>query len=401
MRLRTPDDHVGGIIRNNMIFRAAGQAGDLGIGVWDSPGTHVVNNTIVQSGTYPNAIEVRFANATGVVVRNNLVDGAIVMRTGAQAQVSDNVGGAVPALFVAPSTGDLHLRPTSFQAIDRAVATADATVDFDGDPRPQGVAPDVGADEWRGVSSAPAITGDVLGASRPLPGAWIWVTGAARAWARTASDGSYQVAPLPQGGSFTVTPSAPGWAFSPASRHLSSLSGPTTIDFSGTRVPITTAGAEDVHVRGGSYATANYGGSTTLFVQQSTLAGLNREAWLKFDVGSAGPVNGARLRVYAWVSNTLTPSVKLRVSGTGATNWSEYGLTWSSRPSTRTPLATFTVTGTSVNYYEIDVSDYVRAEQAAGRTLLSFVVDGVADTPASVRIISADASSGQPVLWVW
>ena len=141
----TPTDHAGGIIRNNFIYRDPWVQGDAGVNVIDSPGTIVSHNTIVTSGTYPNAIEYRFRAATGVIVVNNLTDAAIRARDGATADVRNNVTTATRAMFVAPTAGDLHLRPDASAAIDRGVPT-DTGTDWDGTPRPRG-APDVGADE--------------------------------------------------------------------------------------------------------------------------------------------------------------------------------------------------------------------------------------------------------------
>ena len=47
---RTPNDHTGGIVRNNFIYRNV--AGDSAIYVADSPGTQVLHNTILISRTY-------------------------------------------------------------------------------------------------------------------------------------------------------------------------------------------------------------------------------------------------------------------------------------------------------------------------------------------------------------
>jgi hypothetical protein len=80
---RTPDDHTGGIIRNNFIYRDKTIAGDAAIGVFDSPNTQVLHNTILASGTYFSPIEYRFAQTTGVLVANNLLDGAVLARDGA------------------------------------------------------------------------------------------------------------------------------------------------------------------------------------------------------------------------------------------------------------------------------------------------------------------------------
>jgi hypothetical protein len=145
---RTPDDHSGGIIRNNFIYRQASVAGDAAIGVFDSPNTQVLHNSILGSGTYASLIEYRFANSTGVQIASNLLDGRILARDGATGTVSGNVTTATAALFVNPSAGDLHLVQTAAAAIDRVAVLANATVDWDGQPRPSGAAADVGADEY-------------------------------------------------------------------------------------------------------------------------------------------------------------------------------------------------------------------------------------------------------------
>lgn len=142
---RTPDDHSGGIIRNNVIVRHAGMGGDVAIGVFDSPGTIVVHNTVLLNGQYPNAIEYRFANTSGVRIVNNLADARAQARDGASASLQGNVWTAAPSWFVNPTAGDLHLESAASLAIDRGVATSDAADDWDGEPRTG--APDVGADE--------------------------------------------------------------------------------------------------------------------------------------------------------------------------------------------------------------------------------------------------------------
>lgn len=142
-------DHQGGTIRNNMIVREPWVVrGDVAINVSDSPNTSVVHNTVLLAGTYPNAIEYRFPTTTGVRIVNNLTDAAIRSRDGAAATVLGNVTTVKPSLFVNPEASDLHLVPWATAAIDKGVPTPDVSVDWDGDARPSGSAPDVGADEF-------------------------------------------------------------------------------------------------------------------------------------------------------------------------------------------------------------------------------------------------------------
>jgi hypothetical protein len=150
---RTPNDHTGGIVRNNFIYRDASvEGGDVAIAVFDSPGTKVLNNSIyINGGSYPNAIEYRFAGASGVVIANNLTNKIIVARDGAPAAtVINNNTSATVGMFVNAAAGDLHLVSSATDAIDKASGSVmgDVPLDWDGVPRGTGGMPDIGADEF-------------------------------------------------------------------------------------------------------------------------------------------------------------------------------------------------------------------------------------------------------------
>jgi hypothetical protein len=143
---RTPNDHSGGVVKNNFIARTI--AGDSAIYVADSPNTQVLHNSIFISGTYANPIEYRFAHTTGVVIANNVLDGNIAARDGASGSVSGNYTTATVGLFVNPLAGDLHLKATSTALLNKVAAPpAAAGVDWDGHVRPAGSS-DIGADEY-------------------------------------------------------------------------------------------------------------------------------------------------------------------------------------------------------------------------------------------------------------
>ena len=137
--------HARGIIRNNLFYRGRSSAGDVGIHVADSPGTHVLHNTVFVSGTYPTPIEYRFVGATGLLLANNLLDGRVGRRDDASGAEVNNVT-ADASMFVNVSAGDLRLAATAAAAIDRGrfVGVRD---DWEGDVRPVGGGYDVGADE--------------------------------------------------------------------------------------------------------------------------------------------------------------------------------------------------------------------------------------------------------------
>ena len=66
--------------------------------------------------------------------------------------VHTNYTQATAAFFVNAAAADLHLAPTATLAIDHGAPVSAVTADWDGDPRPAGAAPDLGADERRTAS---------------------------------------------------------------------------------------------------------------------------------------------------------------------------------------------------------------------------------------------------------
>jgi hypothetical protein len=143
----TTYDHQGGIVRNNFIYRAGD--GDIGITVNYARDFKIYHNTVILNGTFPwGAIEYRFSVSNGDI-RYNLSDAPVWQRDGASATLVGNITNAQLAWFVSPASGDLHLNASATSAIDHAAALADVPDDYDGAWRPIGMAPDVGADEYR------------------------------------------------------------------------------------------------------------------------------------------------------------------------------------------------------------------------------------------------------------
>lgn len=171
-------DHQGGVIRNNFVSRTG--AGDVGITVNFAREFRIQHNTVVLGRSFPWTIEYRFAGSRGFVA-NNLTDGPIQARDGADAELAGNLTTATRAWFVDPAGGDLHLSPAAGAAVDRAAPGGGVADDIDGDGRPAGPASDVGADER--VASAAASGALVRGAARlssPRPGAIITTSASGR-----------------------------------------------------------------------------------------------------------------------------------------------------------------------------------------------------------------------------
>lgn len=142
-------DHTGGRVRNNFIRWDPAAAYAVDVPVYTtSPGSLVLHNTALTSGRYPNAVEVRFAGATGVEVRNNVLDAVIRARDGAVPATSSNLTSAQAGWFRDAAAGDLHLVPGAAAALDQVTRLPEALDDFDGSPRPAAAGQaDIGADE--------------------------------------------------------------------------------------------------------------------------------------------------------------------------------------------------------------------------------------------------------------
>ncbi len=81
-------------------------------------------------------------------------------------------------------------------------------------------------------SSGSTISGIVSdGANRAMPNVPVILAGGAAMTTTTAADGTYVFADLPRGANYTVTPSARGFVFTPASATVTSLAGDQRADF--------------------------------------------------------------------------------------------------------------------------------------------------------------------------
>jgi hypothetical protein len=145
---QTGINHTGGVVRNNVIYASAPH--DVMIEMIRSTGWLVAHNTVIglaPSGGLTWGMEARFEESEGTFAYNLTNMDIENTRDGAQGTVTGNVTNAQTAWFVSPSSGDMHLRASATPAIDHAAVLAEVPTDIDGDIRPIGTAPDVGADE--------------------------------------------------------------------------------------------------------------------------------------------------------------------------------------------------------------------------------------------------------------
>ena len=151
-------DHTGGVVRNNFIYSSL--PNDVAVEMTRSQGWLVAHNTVYLLGSPAGlswGLEARYSESQGAFAYNLTNVPIWQDRDGAQGAVVGNVTEALATWFVDASAGDLHLVSGSTDAIDQASTLADVSDDYDGDSRPLGSSPDVGADEYA-TSSPSAVT---------------------------------------------------------------------------------------------------------------------------------------------------------------------------------------------------------------------------------------------------
>ncbi len=161
----------------------------------------------------------------------------------------------------------------------------------------------------------------------------------------------------------------------------------------------TLTNSTSAYVRGGTSAALNFGSDPTLVVKKHTDPSSTREAYLKFDLSPISTINSAKLRLFGALNDTSSTSVQTQVFGGAGTSWDESTLTWNTRPATTgSALSTITVTGTAKQWYELDLTSFLKAEKAAGHNTVTLVLKNPTQQNALIVFNSDDASGNKPQL---
>jgi hypothetical protein len=156
--------------------------------------------------------------------------------------------------------------------------------------------------------------------------------------------------------------------------------------------------AADAHVRDGSNAAVNYGTANPFEVKHQATTGNERNAYLRFTISSLpATINSAKIRLYG---AAVTNAKALSIYADTVDSWTETGLTWNNAPAAGTKQSTVTV-GLTSQYYDFDVTAFVKSERAAGNTDASFVLKADAafgDSPTTFN--SREAASNKPYMLV-
>jgi hypothetical protein len=138
----------------------------------------------------------------------------------------------------------------------------------------------------------------------------------------------------------------------------------------------------DAYVRGGPYASTNYGTVSELIAKFSADGQYAREAYVTLDITDVTPSTPVHLRVFGKLSDTRAPSVTVNVYPVASTTWNETTITWSTKPTADTTqlIGSIVVSGTAGQWYDVDLSSFARDKRSQGQTRLSVLLKSPADT---------------------
>ena len=157
----------------------------------------------------------------------------------------------------------------------------------------------------------------------------------------------------------------------------------------------------DNYVRDGAYAGTNYGSAADLQVRKSSTGGQSRWTVLKFDLTSLATISNATLRLYGKLDSTANPSVQLQAFAASNATWTEAGVTWANKPLTSGGvLGTVAVAGTAGKWYTLDLTAWLKAQKAAGKTSASLVLTSPVATTSAAVFTGDEAAANGPQLVV-
>jgi glucose/arabinose dehydrogenase len=159
----------------------------------------------------------------------------------------------------------------------------------------------------------------------------------------------------------------------------------------------------DATVRNGTFGNTNYGNDVNFFVKKSSTSGNTRESYLKFDLSAiTTPITAAKLRLFGALTNVTDAGIpNVAIYKATTTTWSEPTITYNNRPAASTTiLAQKPITGTVGQWFEFDLTSFLQAEKAAGRSVVTLVLKATNTTNPVAAFNSGEAVNFPPELVV-
>ncbi len=143
----------------------------------------------------------------------------------------------------------------------------------------------------------------------------------------------------------------------------------------------------DAHIRGGAFATNNYGAATVLEVRGATTEASTQRAYVKFDLQAFDTITSAQLYLYGRAAQGL----RLHAYSVASDSWEENMLTWDNAPALGS-LSGSAMVDTAKRWVAIDVTQLAQQEWIKdGLLSVGLIEDDRLDTP--ITFSSKEAGS--------
>ena len=225
-----------------------------------------------------------------------------------------------------------------------------------------------------------AVVSDQFGVAISSPSVSWGVTGGGA----ISASGLFTASDAP-GGPFTINASSGGKTGTATVTITSASSNPSSLSARG-----------DSFVRDGSYASSNFGSSSTLEVKTHD-ASWNRNSYVSFDLsGSSNSIANAKLRLYGYTDGG---SLGVQAMGVPGANWAESSINWNNQPlANATFLSSVGVAGSTPRWYEWDITPHVQTEKNAGRQVITVLLKNATYTSTLAIFASRESGANAPQL---
>jgi glucose/arabinose dehydrogenase len=168
-------------------------------------------------------------------------------------------------------------------------------------------------------------------------------------------------------------------------------------------VPTNRFAAADAFTQGGGASGDNFGTRGSLLTRNAAGESKDLESFLKFNLTTLGSsISSAKLRLFGQLSGAAQTNVLTALYASSDTTWGERTITFDNRPAASgKAIASATISNTAGQWYEFDVTDFLRDAKDNGETLVTFVLKNPDNSAVNAVFNSREAAANIPELRVW
>jgi unsaturated chondroitin disaccharide hydrolase len=153
----------------------------------------------------------------------------------------------------------------------------------------------------------------------------------------------------------------------------------------------------DAYVRGGTYASQNFGTAFVLEEKNSNLDSYDRRTFLRFDLSSITGTSISQAALKLYVTSLVDGTAPIAVFAVPSNSWTETGITWNNQPAFGSLLVSTSLPTTG--WTSFDVTSFVNSQLASDKKVSLMLWDST-QAMKLVRSNSRENSVNRPILEV-